>query len=517
MTQTSTASPPDVPETLILWIFDPGTEGPPDLRRLEGFQVRYFEQLDALESELRLGPTPDAVLLSGIHEVGDTLGALCRQAPRTAFAFWSPHRDKNLAAQALAAGAQVVATDRRTAILAPRLRDAVSRQRSLRNGEPLSGKRAQEVKRGRHRHRRLVRAVANALDRDLISLLAVLDQAFAQLPKDSPLVELLDLVDLHGSRASALAQDLASYSSRRPLVPEPFDLSVLIDEAQVMVEAYLGPSRSLTLNPGFNLPMVEVDRGLARRLIVDLVIMACDARGIDLETSVALSTGARECDRGLLAEILGGDSMRTGPFVYLEVAVDLVEGPKFNNPYDRLSGLGPIELLLRRHYGGLRCREVSDRLIMQAFLPAFERAAEDATPLAKGWHAGGSVLLFEPFEPAAASVMPTLERLGFEPQDARDPDQAWTLFRAAADPFVAVILDVDQQRATTVALLERMVAARPETQVLISSGRDEAQVMADPQLAAAVGFVRKPFRVVNLRKIFRRVLNLEPTTEGANS
>ncbi len=506
----STASQPAEP--LHLWVLNIGKIiGLPDLDHLDAFVVRRFEVLEDLHVALDLS-SPHCLMLIGCGELGRTIRALRDRAPETAVVVWSPERDKIQVAQALAAGAQIFSTDTRAEVLAPRLRDAVARQQRSAGRWDHIEVRLASLERERERFTSLVRSVATALDRDLVALLGHLDQAFDHLPEPSSLSDHLDLIDECGSRASELAQELAAYTGSRRIVPEPFDVSELAEDMQVLLRACLAPRFELTLNPGFNLPLVEADRALMRRMVVDLVLLVAQAPGTDHGT-LTLSTGARECDRELLADIRGGDGMRTGRFVYVEASVDLAPGVEHTLDPRELEPLGGLEAVLREHYGGLRLvRRADQRLGAQAFLPAFDRSAEDETPIAKGWHDGGCILLVEPNELAKASVLPTLERLGFEVETASDGTQALEQLdrrreREDGDQtFKLVIVDADLSRPNSERVIAKMLELDPDTRILVSSGRGEAEVMSDFEGLAVRGFIRKPFRVVHLRRIFRQAL-----------
>ena len=496
-----------IPECLSLWVLSVGSDrGLPDLASLDSFSVRRFQTFEDLSLALDR-EAPHCLMLIGCGDLGRKVRNLRDRAPGTAVVVWSPERDKTQVAQALAAGAQIFSTDTRTQVLVPRLRDAVARQRRSTTRRDQLEMRLATLERERSRFTALVRSVATTLDRDLVALLGHLDQIFDYLPEQSELADHLDLIDACGSRASELAQELAAYTGSRRIVPEPFDVSELAEEMQVLLRACLAPRFELALNPGFNLPLVEADRALMRRMVVDLVLFVAQTPGADHGT-LTLSTGARECDRELLREIHGGDSMRTGRFVYVEASVALVQGTDQSLGHDETEGLGGLETGLREHYGGLRLvRRGDQRLGVQVFLPAFERSSEDETPIAKGWHDGGCILLVEPNELARASVLPTLERLGFEVETASDGTEALQRFESRA--FKLLIIDSELSRPNSETVIAKILESSSDARVLVSSGRSEAEVMPDFDGLAVEGFIRKPFRVVNLRRIFRQALDFK--------
>ena len=506
---SSSSSPGSGLQRLHIWIIsETDAAGLPDLDSVETFDVRHFPSVEDARRAAAPGVSPDVVILVAIDNAGSTVRGLRLAFPAAAVVVWSQERDKNQVAQALAAGAQIVSTDSRTAILAPRLRDAVSRQRRNQRRRQDFEQRRRMLEQENRRLKSLVHAVAGTLDHDLVALLGHLDQAFDHVPEGSPLVDLLDLVDHHGSRASELAQELATYTGSQRLAPEPLDLAETVEEVQIMARAGLLPGQELVLNPGLNLPLVEADPSTVCRLTVDLILTVARGTPADPGATVTLSTGARQCDREHLVDILGGDGMRSGTFVYLEAAVDLAGEPAELDPRE-IEGIAGLEAVLRDHYGGLRSTLRQGRWTLQALLPAFERSSEDEVPLAKGWHAGGKILLIEPNPLATASVLPTLERLGFDTTAVDDGAAALDGLRRAPESYVLAILDADESLAAMPDLLSRLVAVRGDLPILISSGRSEADVDADGDFTDAAGFIRKPFRIVNLRRIFRRVLDLE--------
>jgi CheY-like chemotaxis protein len=98
-----------------------------------------------------------------------------------------------------------------------------------------------------------------------------------------------------------------------------------------------------------------------------------------------------------------------------------------------------------------------------------------------------------------------LEAAGYFVLTASDGEQAMDLSRKFPSSIHALITDVIMPKLDGIALRRQILGERPEIRVLLMSGQTAQEI---PQAAP---FLRKPFRVGDLRKRLRQLL-VEPSS-----
>jgi two-component system, cell cycle sensor histidine kinase and response regulator CckA len=117
-----------------------------------------------------------------------------------------------------------------------------------------------------------------------------------------------------------------------------------------------------------------------------------------------------------------------------------------------------------------------------------------------------TILLVED-EPAVRGLARQILRMhGYVVLEAADGVEALRLADAQAGPIDLLITDVIMPAMGGVPLAERLVARRPETKVLFTSGYPEDAVVQHGIPRTLVAFLQKPFTPAGLAQKVREVL-----------
>jgi CheY-like chemotaxis protein len=119
---------------------------------------------------------------------------------------------------------------------------------------------------------------------------------------------------------------------------------------------------------------------------------------------------------------------------------------------------------------------------------------------------GGTVLLIEDEEPVRKMAGIMLTRLGYTVLEAKDGVEALEVFQQHQNVIRCVLSDLTMPRMNgweTLAALRKLL---PDIPVILSSGYDEAQVMADAHSERPNAFLGKPYQRKGLGDMIRRVL-----------
>ena len=140
-------------------------------------------------------------------------------------------------------------------------------------------------------------------------------------------------------------------------------------------------------------------------------------------------------------------------------------------------------------------------------LPAMPEAQQTArAEKISKTEAGGTVLLVEDEEPVRNMARIMLTRLGYTVLEAKDGVEALALFRLHRDKIRCVLSDLTMPRMNGWETLTALRKLSPDIPVILSSGYDEAQVMAGKHLEHPNAFLGKPYQLKGLREMINQIL-----------
>jgi CheY-like chemotaxis protein len=99
-----------------------------------------------------------------------------------------------------------------------------------------------------------------------------------------------------------------------------------------------------------------------------------------------------------------------------------------------------------------------------------------------------------------------LSRMGYTVLEAEDGVKALEIFQQHQNEIRCVLSDLTMPRMDGWDTLAALRKLSPEIPVILSSGYDEAQVMADQHTERPNAFLGKPYQLKGLRETISRVL-----------
>jgi CheY-like chemotaxis protein len=150
----------------------------------------------------------------------------------------------------------------------------------------------------------------------------------------------------------------------------------------------------------------------------------------------------------------------------------------------------------------------TDEVTFQPDLPAMLEAlqtvkAEKFTRI----EGGGTVLVIEDEAQVRNMVKKMLTRLGYKVIEATDGADAVEIFQQHQHEIHIVLSDLTMPRMDGWETLAALRKLSPEILVILSSGYDEAQVMADEHTEQPNAFLGKPYQLKVLRDTINRVMS----------
>jgi PAS domain S-box-containing protein len=320
-------------------------------------------------------------------------------------------------------------------------------------------------------------------------------------------------------KAADVNGQLLTYLGQSPGSHAPLHLSETVGRGLLLLQAAMPKRVTLDTDLPAPGPAVNGNATQLQLMMSNLVTNAWEAAG-DVEATIFLRiTTVAGADIPASHRFAVGWQPRDETYACLEVTdtgcgIDEQEIEKIFDPFftTKFTGRGlglPVVLgILQAHSGGLvvqsrRGRESGSSF--RVYLPiSVERVtrpvvAPEAAELENiRW--SGTVLLAEDEESLREVTHRALTRLGFTVLDAKDGIEALELFRRHADIIRLVLCDLTMPYMDGWETLTALRTLSPGVRVILTSGYDEADVMADADDEQPQVFLAKPYPLDRLRR-----------------
>ncbi|MBU5638744.1 CHASE domain-containing protein [Geomonas sp. Red69] len=360
----------------------------------------------------------------------------------------------------------------------------------------------------------LAGGIAHDFNNILMAIIGNVDLSLMKLPEESPVAENLRNIETAANRAAYLAKQMLAYSGKGRFMIEQTDLNRLIEELRHVLET-AAPNAELKLDLARPLPAVEADQNQIRQILMNLVQNAAEAIG-DQKGEIIIRTGSAILDQESLKNLILGESMAEGRYVFLEVfdtgagmeeeVLKKIFDPFFTTKFTgRGLGLAAVHGIARGHQGGIRIYSEPGRgTTFKVLLPATEAAeAVAAEPVLDDWRGEGKILLVDDEETVRSIGIRMLRELGFTPLTASGGEEALSLYRENPD-IKAVLLDLTMPGMDGEEAFRQLQLIDPKVRVVMSSGFSQQDVVQKFDGKGLVGFIQKPYTLKVLREVMRK-------------
>lgn len=322
-------------------------------------------------------------------------------------------------------------------------------------------------------------------------------------------------------KAAGVSGLMLTYLGQTIARKEPMDVCEVCRLSLPLLRAVL-PKRILLdthfASPG---PMINGAVNQIQQILTHLVTNAQEAVGdglgaieLNVKTVLASQIPAGFC-------FPAGWQPRDKEYACMEVAdagcgiaekdIDKIFDPFFTSKFTG-RGLGlPVVLgIVKAHHGAMAVESAPGRgAVFRVYLPLLAEAGDHprktppATPGIEGW---GTALLIEDEDPVRKMEAIMLTRLGVRVLEAKSGEEAVAVFRRHRHQIRWVLCDLTMPGMTGWETITALRTLSPDLPVVLASGYDEGQVMADDHPHRPDAFLHKPFFLKELGAAIRQAL-----------
>jgi PAS domain S-box-containing protein len=368
---------------------------------------------------------------------------------------------------------------------------------------------------------RMAAAIAHHFNNHLAAAMGNLELAIGDLPRGTGTAEkLADALQAAGE-AAKVSKLMLTYLGQTQARHEPLDLSDLCRRGLPMLRAAMPKDTVLDADLPSLGPAVGADANQIRQVLTNLVTNAWEAGGdgrsavhltvktvspADIPTSHRFPVDWRPHDSAYAClEVVDAGGGIAGK------DIEKLFDPFFSSKLTgRGLGLSVVLGIVRAHGGAVTVESEPGRgSAFRVFLPVSAGevlSRPDQAAKSPENAGGGTVLLVEDEQMLRKLCGTVLARLGFSVLLAKDGVEAVQVFRQHKGEIRCVICDSTMPRMNGWQTLDALRKLAPGLPVILSSGYDEAQVMAGDHAELPQAFLSKPYQLQTLRDAIGRAL-----------
>jgi two-component system cell cycle sensor histidine kinase/response regulator CckA len=324
-------------------------------------------------------------------------------------------------------------------------------------------------------------------------------------------------------RAGGLVRQILTFSRKTEVKFSPLDLNRLIRELVAMLAETFPRNVSFTLDLDDQLPPLLADANQIQQIILNLCVNARDAMPggglINLSTQVQPATGVRHhtADPGSCYACLKVGDTGTG---MTEAVRQRIFEPFFTTKQGSQGtglGLAVVYGVVVSHHGHIEVESTPGAgSAFTVHLPLAAGPNPAPTTFKAGDFPGGSesLLIVDDEESLRSLLATALIRKGYQAATAASGLEAISLLSDTSRTFDLALLDLNMPGATGVEVLKVIRVCRPQLKVLVISGHITPETHAELVQLGQRDFVQKPYRLDEVGRHIRRLLETVPGGPG---
>jgi signal transduction histidine kinase/CheY-like chemotaxis protein len=366
---------------------------------------------------------------------------------------------------------------------------------------------------------RMAGAIAHHFNNQFHVVMGNLEMAMNGLPLGvNPIENMLSAMQAT-QKAAEVSSLMLTYLGQSPGKSEPIDLSEACRRSLPLLQAAVPKGTIINAEFPPSGPVIYANKNQIQHVLTNLITNAWESADISRRViGLTVKTVSQANIPATMRFPIDWQPIDSA-YACLEVAdagsgisekdFEKIFDPFFSTKFTgRGLGLSVVLGIVRAHHGAVTVESKPDTgSVFRVFFPV---SAEEVsrqphkavqTPETEE---GGTVLVVEDEEHVRDMVKTMLIHLGFTVLEARDGIDAVEVFRQHLDEICCVICDLTMPRKDGWETLTALRKLSPTIPVVLTSGYDEAQVMAGEHTEHTNAFLGKPYQLKELSDTIRR-------------
>lgn len=360
----------------------------------------------------------------------------------------------------------------------------------------------------------LASGVAHDFNNILTTIVGNAHLALLDAPKDSPMRQELEQIEIAAKRAGSLVGQVLAFARRQPGDPVPLRMADAVEEVCRLMRASIPTNVTIDVSAEDDSLTVLADPTRLHQVIMNLCSNAAEAIGADQGTIRLRTqrTGPSGVGKGRVRLIIED----TGPGIPDEHLPHVFEPFFTTKPPGRGTGLGlsVVANLVSEMGGRITLLETSpDGTCFEILLPesAFVPEAPSGQERARGGH--GRILLVDDEPDVVATCRKLLERLGYDVEAHTDPVEAVEAFERDPESYDLVMTDFVMPDMNGEQLARAVRSQREDCPIIVCTAYQPGTL--DPEALAPIRLLDKPVDPVQLARAVRTMLDAGETVAAA--
>lgn len=380
----------------------------------------------------------------------------------------------------------------------------------------------------------VVGGIAHDFNNLLTGILSYTSLATDQLPTESMASSYLEKARSAIERAADLTRQLLAFTGQGAYIVEPLDLNQMIHDNSGLLEVILPADVKLSLSLAKTIPAIEMDRGHAQQIIMNLLINAGEALN-NLPGEISVQTDIIQL-QGDEMEFHGNHvPLPPGDYVQLAICdsgngmdartIQRIFEPYFTTKPDG-SGLGLAATMgiVNRYGGGIRVHSeigkgtefvlvfpaatIEKRLPESQSLTSQDNNMMDAVPHTVGHssEAIGNILIIDDDSVVLETFGEILSTNGFQVFLAENGYEGVACYQTHQQSIDLAMIDMKMPGMNGIQTIAALREFDPDLKVILCSGYSESEVHSNLNGESVTAFLQKPIRIAELITSIKSVL-----------
>lgn len=336
----------------------------------------------------------------------------------------------------------------------------------------------------------------------------------------------VELIEMAATRAKELTGQLLGFARKGKFMQVPVDINKILADLLGLLERTVDKNITITHVRGARNPLVLGDPGQISQIFLNLAVNARDAmpKGGTLTFKTEILS---------LDELSSYASFGLEPGDYCAVTVsdtgigiaedklERIFEPFFTDKEEGKGtglGLAMVYGVVKNHKGGVRVySEVGKGTVFSIFLPLHEGVSQAAPePKVRALVAGSGKVLLVDDQPLVRQVGERmLQKLGYEVVTRNDGVEGLEYYRDHWSSIDIVLMDMVMPRMGGIECLDEMKRINPGLKAVLCTGFSREDIAGKIQESHILGFIQKPYRMLELSEVVAGVNRDAPLASSA--